>query len=155
VGWTKTTQAACTPITLPLPAALFGLDVAGIDIIWPGITQPSHATAAIINKVNSAPDLDQRDSSRRTLPLVLTCLLPDQGRICIDAYVGVDQALDRARAQQQVWQAQRVAGYLTSHNLTLDSSGALMPMAREGLFARCLALLGDKTAGLAAGDTDR
>jgi cyanophycin synthetase len=72
-------------------------------------------------------------------------LLPDQGRICIDAYVGKDQTLDRGRAQQQVWQAQRVAGYLTSHNLTLDSSGALMPMAQKGLFARCLALLGDKT----------
>jgi hypothetical protein len=37
-----------------LLAALFGLDVAGIDIISPGITQPG-VTAAIINKVNSAP----------------------------------------------------------------------------------------------------
>jgi cyanophycin synthetase len=76
---------------------------------------------------------------------VLTRLLPDQGRICIDAYVGADQALDMARAQQQAWKAQGIACYLTSHNLTLDPSGALMPMAQEGLFARCLALLGDKT----------
>jgi cyanophycin synthetase len=126
-------------------AALFGLDVAGIDIISPDITQPWHANGAIINEVNSAPVLGQSDSSRRTLPLVLTRLLPDQGRICIDAYVGADQALDMARAQQQAWKAQGIACYLTSHNLTLDPSGALMPMAQEGLFARCLALLGDKT----------
>jgi hypothetical protein len=28
-------------------------------------------------------------------------LLPDQGRICIDAYVGADQALDISETQQQ------------------------------------------------------
>ncbi|WP_341304873.1 hypothetical protein [Pseudomonas sp. TMP25] len=126
-------------------AALFGLDVAGIDIISPDITQPWHANGAIINEVNSAPVLGQSDSSRRTLPQVLSGLLAKRGRIYIHAYVGTGQALDMARAQQQEMHAQGVACYLTSHNLTLGPAGAPIPMAQEGLFARCLALLGDKT----------
>jgi len=126
-------------------AALFGLDVAGIDIISPDITQPWHENAAIINEVNSSPVLGQGDSSRRTLPQVLSRLLSAQGRISIEAYVGDGQALELAQARQQTWQAQGVACYVTSHNVTLAPCGAVMPMAHEGLFSRCLALLGDKT----------
>lgn len=125
-------------------AALFGLDVAGVDIISQDITQPWHANGAIINEVNSAPVLGQSDSSRRTLPQVLSCLLAKQGRICIHAYVGTDQALVMARSRQQEMIAQGWACYLTSHNLTLSPAGALIPMVQEGLFDRCLALLGDK-----------
>jgi cyanophycin synthetase len=124
-------------------AALFGLDVAGIDIISPDITQPWHANAAILNEVNSSPVLGQSDSSRRTLPQVLKSLLPEQGRIHIEVFVGADQALTMARAQQQTWHAQGIAGYLTSHNLTLTPSGAELHLAQEGLFARCQALLAD------------
>lgn len=122
-------------------AALFGLDVAGIDIISQDITQPWYTNAAILNEINSAPVLGQSDSSRRTLPQVLNRLLPEQGRIRIDVYVGAEQALAMARAQQQVWQAQGIAGYVTSHNLTLTPSGAELHLAQNGLFARCLALL--------------
>lgn len=124
-------------------AALFGLDVAGIDIISPDITQPWHANAAILNEVNSSPVLGQSDSSRRTLPQVLKSLLPEQGRIHIEVFVGADQALTMARAQQQTWHAQGIAGYLTSHNLTLTPSGAELHLAQNGLFARCQALLAD------------
>lgn len=125
-------------------AALFGLDVAGIDIITPDITRPWHENGAIINEVNSSPVLGQSDSSRRTLPQVLTCLLPEQGRISIDVCVGADQALEMAKARQQAWQAQGVAGYVTSHKVTLTPGGAVMPMAQQGLYTRCLALLTDK-----------
>ncbi|MFP6847459.1 MAG: hypothetical protein VCA57_02065 [Pseudomonas sp.] len=124
-------------------AALFGLDVAGIDIITPDITQPWHTTAAIINEVNSAPVLGQSDSSRRTLPDVLTHLLPAHGRIHITAYVGADQAREMAQAQQQAWQAKGIACYLTSHDITLTPSGSVMHMAQHGLFTRCQALLTD------------
>jgi cyanophycin synthetase len=125
-------------------AALFGLDVAGIDIISPDITRPWHENGAIINEVNSSPALGQSDSSRRTLPEVLTCLLPERGRICIDACVGADQALEIAQVRQQALRAKGVACYVTSHKVTLDPSGCVMHMAQDGLFARCLALLGDK-----------
>ncbi|MBU1332166.1 MAG: hypothetical protein KJ884_08060 [Gammaproteobacteria bacterium] len=124
-------------------AALFGLDVAGIDIISPDITQPWYANAAIINEVNSAPVLGQSDSSRRTLAQVLNRLLPGRGRIHIEACVGAAQALDMARARQQVWQAKGMACYLTSHDLTLDPAGRVLHLAQDGLFARCLALLAD------------
>ena len=125
-------------------AALFGLDVAGVDIISPDITRPWHENGAIINEVNSAPVLGQSDSSRRTLAQVLTRLVPAQGRIRIEVCVGADQALEMAKARQHAWQAQGVAGYVTSHALTLAPSGVLMPMALQGLHARCLALLSDK-----------
>jgi cyanophycin synthetase len=124
-------------------ACLFGLDVAGIDIISPDITQPWHANAAILNEVNSSPVLGQSESSRRTLPQVLKSLLPEQGRIRIEVFVGAEQALEMARAQQQAWQAQGIAGYLTSHNLTLTPSGAKLHLTQDSLFARCLALLAD------------
>jgi cyanophycin synthetase len=127
-------------------AALFGLDVAGVDIISPDITRPWHENGAIINEVNSAPVLGQSDSSRRTLPDLVASLLPGQGRVPVDVCVGASQALQMARERQQTWQEQGVACYVTSHCLTLDASGTAMPMAQQGLFARCLALLANKSA---------
>jgi cyanophycin synthetase len=125
-------------------AALFGLDMAGIDIISPDISRPWHENGAVINEVNAAPVLGQGDSSRRTLPRVLNCLLPCRGRICIEAYVGAEKAMTMAQNRQQILQSQGVACYVTSHTTTLDPSGALMVIAHDGLFARCLSLLEDK-----------
>lgn len=125
-------------------AALFDLDVAGIDVISPDITRPWHENGAIINEVNSAPMLGQSDSSRRTLPQVLQLLLPGQGRIHIDVCVGATRAMQMARQRQKEWMEQGVACYVTSHNVTLDAVGALIPMAQEGLFARCTALIGNR-----------
>ncbi|QLC72441.1 hypothetical protein LPB260_16835 [Pseudomonas sp. LPB0260] len=125
-------------------AALFGLDVAGIDIISPDITRPWHENGAIINEVNSAPMLGQSDSSRRTLPRVLKLLLSGQGRIPVEVCVGASQALQMARQRQQEWMEQGVACYVTSHGLTLDALGGVVPMAQEGLFARGMALLANK-----------
>lgn len=126
-------------------AALFGLDVAGVDIISADITRPWHENGAIINEVNSSPVLGQSDSSRKALPEVLSRLLPERGRICIEAYVGADQAMALARAQQAAWRKKGVAGYVTSHNVTVAASGVETHMAQDGLFSRCLALLMDKS----------
>jgi cyanophycin synthetase len=125
-------------------AALFGLDVAGVDIISPDITRAWHENGAIINEVNSAPVLGQSDSSRRSLPHVLTRLLPAEGRISIEVCVGASQALQMARECQQSWQEQGVACYVTSHCVTIDACGTVVPMAQDGLFARCTALLANK-----------
>lgn len=124
-------------------AALFGLEVAGIDLISADISQPWHSNAAIINEVNSAPVLGQSDSSRRTLAQVLTRLLPARGRIPVEACVGDEQALVMARERQQAWLDKGVACYLTSHNLTLTPTGHVLHLAQNGLFDRCLALLAD------------
>ncbi len=125
-------------------AALFGLDVAGVDIISPDITRPWHLNGAIINEVNSAPVLGQSDSSRRTLPQVLARLLAGQGRIPIEVCVGAGQALRMALERQQLWRTRGVACYVTSHRKTFDSSGAAMALAQEGLFSRCMALLANR-----------
>lgn len=126
-------------------AALFGLDVAGVDIISPDITRPWHENGAIINEVNSAPVLGQSLSSIRVMPQLLARLLVAQGRIGIEVCVGADQAMAVARECQQAWQEQGVACYVTSHCVTLDASGAAMPMAQDGLFARCMALLANRS----------
>lgn len=124
-------------------AALFGLEVAGIDLISADISQPWHSNAAIINEVNSAPVLGQSDSSRRTLPQVLTRLLPARGRIPVEACVGTEHAWVMARERQQAWLDKGIACYLTSHNLTLTPAGHVLHLAQDGLFNRCLALLAD------------
>ena len=48
--------------------ALFGLEVAGIDIITPDIGTPWHANGAIINEVNYAPLLGGGEISPRHVP---------------------------------------------------------------------------------------
>jgi cyanophycin synthetase len=126
-------------------AALFCLDVAGIDIISPDITRPWHENGAVINEVNSAPVLGQSLSSLRAMPQLLQRLLVARGRIAIEAFVGTGKAMEMARQRQQAFQEQGIACYVTSHNFTLDAAGRVLPMALEGLFARCTALLANKS----------
>ena len=60
---------------------LFGLHIAGVDIISPNIEQPWHANGAIINEVNFAPLLGGADISRSKIPNFLKKLIEDEGRI--------------------------------------------------------------------------
>ncbi len=122
-------------------ASLFGLDVAGVDIISPDITRPWHENGAIINEVNAAPVLGASQSSLDTLPTLMARLVTGDGRIPIEAVVGAGAAWPRARARQRYWTAQGRACYVTSHAATEDASGQSMPLALSGLFARCMALL--------------
>ena len=124
-------------------AGLFGLDMAGVDIISSDIRRPWHENAAIINEVNATPMLGQGESSRRTLPGLLAQLLP-QPRIAVDAFVGGVQAYDLARARQREYAKAGVACYLSSHAQTLLPSGQPLHLLADGLFARSLALLGDR-----------
>lgn len=126
-------------------AALFSLDVAGIDIISPDITQPWYQNGAIINEVNASPVLGQSQSSLRVMPQLLESLLPHQGRIAIEACVGSNQALRRARDLQKVKLESGVNCYVTSHDMTLDPAGHLIPMPMKGIFLRCMALLANKS----------
>jgi len=122
-------------------ASLFGLDVAGVDIISPDITRPWHENGAVINEVNAAPSLGASQSSLETLPALMALLVAGDGRIPIEAVVGVGTAWHKARARQAHWAAQGRACYVTSHAATEDAGGNPMPLAVSGLFARCMALL--------------
>jgi cyanophycin synthetase len=128
-------------------AALFGLDIAGIDIISRDITRPWHENGAAINEVNVAPLLGASPSSLDTLHALMGRLMGGDGRIPIGVVVGARNAAIRARILQQQWIAKGHACHVTSHEETVAPSGSLMPIAVRGLFARSMALLMNKDVG--------
>ncbi|HWK54514.1 MAG TPA: hypothetical protein VNR18_09095 [Hyphomicrobiales bacterium] len=129
-------------------AALFGLDIAGVDIISPDITRPWHENHGVINEVNAAPLLGASQSSLDTLQPLMSRLIQGDGRIPVGLVEGVQQdAAIRARTLQQQWITQGHACYLTSGAETVGPDGCLMPLAVQGLFERSLALLMNKRVG--------
>jgi cyanophycin synthetase len=123
--------------------ALFGLEVAGIDIITPDIGTPWHANGAIINEVNYAPLLGGGEISRRHVPEFLNRLLQGNGRIPVEAFVGGDAAMAAARARQGELVAAGIACFLTSHATTLNAAGLETTLSLGSIYTRCRALLVD------------
>ena len=128
-------------------AALFDLQVAGIDIITPDIGRPWHANGAIINEVNFAPLFGGGEISRSQIPKFLAQFINGDGRIPIEVVVGGDSALDIARARQQELVSQQVDCFVTSHETTFTPAGETMPFPSKSLYQRCKALLMDKRVG--------
>ncbi len=122
-------------------AALFGLNVAGIDIITPDISKPWHANGAIINEVNFAPLFGGGEISRRYIPIFFKKFMNGDGRIPIEAFVGGDTAMDIARQRQKKLISRRIKCVLTSHKTTLTISGEETYFLFQSLFKRCKALL--------------
>jgi cyanophycin synthetase len=120
---------------------LFGLEVAGVDIISPDITQPWHVNGAIINEVNFAPLLGGGEISRERIPAYLNQLLKAGGRIPMHVYVGGAQA---SAAGQKAWK-QLVDSGVQAVWLGADAvqwpGGERQVMSVSGLYARCRALL--------------
>lgn len=123
-------------------ATLFGLDVAGVDMIATDITRSWLDTGAIINEVNFSPLLGETDRAREANRALVASLVADDGRIPVQVFVGGPAALDAARGRLA---AAPPGTVLTSHAVTLGSDGFERPMAARGLFNRCLALLMDRT----------
>ena len=129
-------------------ARLFGLDVAGVDMISVDITRPWHETGAIINEVNFSPLLGETDRAREANRALIAGLIEGDGRIPVEVFVGGPAAFDVARRRLATAPPGHV---LTSHTVTLDAGGSARPLAADGLFGRCLALLMDRgTTGLIA-----
>ncbi|OWT58226.1 hypothetical protein [Candidimonas nitroreducens] len=146
VDYSKTLHADNVAIAVRA-AALFGLGIAGVDIISTDITRPWHENGAAINEVNLAPLLGASQSSLGTLHELMQRLMDGDGRIPVGVVVGAQGAAIRARALQRQWAAQGHACYVTSHAETLGPGGVPMPLAIQGLYARCIALLADKAVG--------
>ena len=137
-------------LALALAAAtLFGLDVAGIDIISPDISQSWHDNGAILNEVNFSPLLGGGEISRRNIPRFLDQLLPNGGRIPVELFVGGANAL---RAAVGRWQALRSSGLhavLTNDDQTWSATGDPWPMPFRGVYQRTRALtLSPRVEGL-------
>jgi D-alanine-D-alanine ligase-like ATP-grasp enzyme len=123
-------------------AELFGLDVAGIDIVSPDISVPWHRNGAVITEVNFAPLLGGGEISRRHLPAYLDLLLEGgDGLIPIDVVIGGAAAWDTALAHRRARSRDGAGIFVTSAERTLGGDGREIPMALRGLHARCRALL--------------
>lgn len=128
-------------------AALFGLDMAGVDLISNDVSVPWHANAAIVNEVNASPTLGGSQMSLDAMPALLARLMPDDGRVPIDVFVAGADSLALARARQQEHVNEGLTCYLTTENATFDSQGNEIMLTCQGLIPRCRALLLDKTVG--------
>jgi cyanophycin synthetase len=122
-------------------ANIFGLEVAGIDIMSPDITKPWFDNGAVINEVNFAPLLGGGEISRRYLQEYLDRIVPNKGRIKVEVFVGGAAAWQAAQAHWQSVCKTGVAAFMTSANETLDAQGHSLRLAQQGLNARLLALI--------------
>ncbi len=122
-------------------AALFGLHVAGIDIITPDIGRPWFENGAIINEVNFAPLLGGGEISRRHIPVFLDDLMPDSGCIPVEVFVGGSAALEAARERWRGLLADGLRCYLTTHDTTLAPSGEEWIFPFQGAYRRVRAMV--------------
>ena len=120
---------------------LFGLEVAGIDIVSPNITQPWHSNGAIINEVNFAPLLGGAEISRSKIPRFLETLIKDDGRIPIHVYIGGSEALALAQSEWKQAVGTGIRAVFVSPEQTLMSDGKPRFMPLSGLREQFRALI--------------
>ncbi|MFC3626986.1 hypothetical protein ACFOKJ_12775 [Vogesella amnigena] len=122
-------------------AALFGLELAGVDMISSDISQPWWQNGAIVNEVNAAPALGASLSSRLSMPRLMSLLWPQQGRMPLEIFVGGDVALAAARQRRSELAAQGTACHLATEEHAEAPDGSPLPLACATLYQRCAALL--------------
>lgn len=123
---------------------MFGLQVAGVDIISLDISQPWHVNEAIINEVNFAPLFGGAEISRSYIPAFFAQFIDSDGKIPIGVFQTKQQALEFQR--QQSIQGKRC--YLTWIDKTVDSTGVdiVMPFTQLAKRVRALVLRTDVDA---------
>lgn len=121
-------------------AELFGLHVAGIDIITKDISTPWFENGAIVNEVNFAPLFGGGEISRRHIPLFLNELIQGDGKIPIEVFAGENSV--RLAAQKHAEFLQRgLRCFITSSSQTLDPHKRRLAMPLRRLEDRVKALL--------------
>ena len=129
-------------VSMALRAAeLFGLHVAGIDIITPEIEEPWHQNGAIINEVNFAPLLGGGEISRRHIPVFLRDFLDGDGRIPMEGFQGGESGLQIALNRQRELIERGMRCYFTTSTRTLDAKGMERILPFQNLDQRVAALL--------------
>ena len=99
---------------------LFGLHVAGVDIISPDITKPWYENGAIINEVNLSPAYGDEEISNSTISTYLNDSINGNGRIPVKVIIGDEIALSEAIKIQEMGIIVNKKVYLTSHDKTID-----------------------------------
>jgi cyanophycin synthetase len=118
-------------------ARLFGLHIAGIDIISSDISTPWYENAAIINEVNFAPLLGGGEISKSHLPRFFAEIIDGDGKIPIEIFDAEDAALARQAEHRQ----KGTRCYFTTSTATIDFSGNPLVMPFNDIQQRVRALL--------------
>lgn len=125
-------------------AALFELDVAGVDIISSDISIPWYQNGAIINEINFSPLLGGGEISKSHIPVLLSSLIDGNGRIPIEGFVGDDRAMDAALQRQKELIDRGIKCFVTSDTETFNEQQFLMQLSDTGLNYRAKALIHNK-----------
>ncbi|MBE0549840.1 MAG: AMP-binding protein [Rubrivivax sp.] len=120
---------------------LFGLGMAGIDIITADITRPWFENGAIVNEVNFAPLLGGGDISRSYIPTFLDEFVDGTGTIPVEVFVGGEAAWAAATRRWQEIVAPGLDAYLSHAHQTLAPPGQEWRMPFVGLYPRTRALV--------------
>lgn len=125
--------------------ANFHLDIVGVDMISPDITQAWYENGAIINEINYAPLLGGGAISKSYLEKYIELIVPHEGRIPIVVYVGGAIAMQTAREYMVNKNNQGQDFVLTSSEFTSNSKGYEIRLSCSGLSKRVNALLMQKS----------
>lgn len=123
-------------------ARIFGLAVAGIDIISTDITRPWYENGAIINEVNFSPLLSGRHTGK-VIASLLDEWLPGNGHIPVEVVIGGESAMAEGLRIRADYAIRGVRCWLINHLETIADSGESRVIAASGLYGRCMALLMD------------
>ncbi len=129
-------------------AKLMNLHVAGVDMISEDICKAWYENGAVINEVNFAPYLGLRyDYQRAGVKSLVHRLFPLGGRIPVEIFVGDASAWTAAQTRLHALATSGKRTFCTSHTQTVDIKGEVrLQLVRDGLFARCRALLMNQSA---------
>jgi cyanophycin synthetase len=118
---------------------LFGLVVAGVDLITPDIAQPWHANGAIINEMNYRPQfaVEQRELDTSILA---NALAPGGGRIPVHLVVGSGDLGAAADKLKRRLAKSGQSCHSTSATVTQGPDGRAVHFAATTLFERSLLL---------------
>ena len=120
---------------------LFGLGMAGIDIISSDISRPWFENGAIINEVNHAPLLGGAEISRSHIPAFLGAFIDGMATIPVEVFVGGEAAWAAALVRWREMVQSGLSAYLSNAHQTLAPSGEEWRMPLAGLYRRVRALV--------------
>lgn len=118
-------------------AKLFGLDIAGIDVISPDITKPWYENSAIINEVNFAPLFGGGEISRSHIPGFFAEFIDGNGKIPIE--VSNEKAAALTKQAENIKKGLRC--YFTTPTETFDFSGKPLVIPFNDIRKRLRALV--------------
>ena len=119
-----------------MAAKLFGLSVAGIDVISDDISKPWYENGAIINEVNFSPLLGGRDISRQAVPVYLKEFIENEGRIPI---ITLQNRKSAETIQKSKYQ-KNIHCYIIDKNQVIEPDGKKLVMQVRN-FNHCLKAL--------------